>query len=81
MYIIIKKDKSEHIKEKVHKMKEMASDIMECLEEAYREHHESGYERDSVRHSERDYYGNEDYDDYSRDMARGMGRGRGRGRY
>lgn len=81
MYLVIKREKSEHLKHKVHKMKELASDVLECLEEAYSESHESDG-RESARHDgryeQRMRY--DDYDDYERDEARGRG-GRGRGRY
>lgn len=73
MYIVIKQNKSEHLKEKLHKAKELVAEILECYEEAAeerREHDEDEY-RDRAR---RDY---DDYDD-DRYMARGRG-GRGRG--
>lgn len=82
MYLVIKKEKSEHLKHKVHKLKELACDVLECLEEAYSESHESeGRDRtrreDSYEPRRRydDEY--EDYD-YKREEARGRGM---RGRY
>ena len=33
MYLVIKREKSEHLKHKVHKLKELACDVLECLEE------------------------------------------------
>ena len=84
MYIVIRKDKAEHLEEKLHKMKECVTAIMECFEEAKEER----YEREDYRARggggrymarDREY---DDYDDDDRDMARGRARGgRGRGRY
>lgn len=73
MYIIIKRTKAEHLKDKLRKIKDVIEDVTECLEEAS----EESRERDGYR--ERSRY-EEDYVD-DRDMARG-GRGRsGGGRY
>lgn len=88
MYIIIKKDKAEHIHSKLRKVKEAVCEIAEFLEDAREIEHEDGYGRDDARgrgsmgrrraRPEEDDY---DYDDdYDRDMARGRG-SRGRGRY
>ncbi|AXF52161.1 MAG: hypothetical protein [crAssphage sp. isolate ctcc615] len=81
MYVVIRRDRSEYLKEKVHELKKMACEIIECLEEAYSESHESEYGRERSRKDDRRH---DDYDDYERDMARGRG-GRGgyggRGRY
>lgn len=79
MYLVIKKDKSEHLKHKVHELKELACDVLECLEEAYSE----GRESESRERSRRDYSYEprrryNDYDDYERDEARGRS---SRGRY
>lgn len=82
MYIIIKRDKAEQLKEKMHHIKAAAMEVLECMEEAYAKHHEQPdeYYRDSARRSmarnEDPYY----QDDYNRDEARYMAR-RGRGRY
>lgn len=82
MYIIIKRDKAEHLKEKMHHIKTAAMEVLECMEEAYAKHHEQSedYYRDSARRSmarsEEPYY----REDYDRDEARYMAR-RGRGRY
>lgn len=79
MYIVIKKDKSEHLKRKVHELKELACDVLECLEEAYSESHESESRersRREDRYEPRRSY--DDYDDYDRDETRGRGM---RGRY
>ena len=87
MYIVIRKDKAEHLEEKLHKMKECVTAIMECFEEAKEERYErEDYERDRARGGgdrysarDREY---DDYEDDDRDMARGRARGgRGRGRY
>ena len=79
MYLVIKREKSEHLKNKVHKLKELACDVLECLEEAYSEGRESESRersrRDDRYEPRRSY---DDYDDYERDEARGRG---SRGRY
>ena len=82
MYIIIKRDKAEHLKEKMHHIKTAAMEVLECIEEAYTKHHEHedmyGHDmarRNMTRHE--DPYYREDYD---HDEARYMAR-RGRGRY
>lgn len=79
MYLVIRDEKAEHLKEKVHKMKEFACEIMECLEAAKEEgrRHEDDYRHDYSRRDEG--YDSRRYDDddmYGRDMARGRGRGR-----
>ena len=79
MYIVIEKDKSNALKYKARKLKELACDIMYCLEEAYSE----GRESESRTRTRRDGrlegrrydedYDNYDNDDYSRDdRSRGM---------
>lgn len=72
-----KERKSEHLKHKVHELKELACDVLECLEEAYSE---SSYEdsRERSRRDERDSYRmyEDDYD--YRESARGRSV---RGRY
>lgn len=83
MYLVIKREKSEHLKHKVHELKELACDVLECLEDAYAESKEyDGRERSRKDDSyeirrRRELY---DDDDYDRDEARGRGRGM-RGRY
>lgn len=82
MYLVIKKEKSEHLKHKVHKLKELACDVLECLEEAYSESNESE-SRNRIRREDsyepRRRY-DDDYEDY--DYKREEARGRGmRGRY
>ena len=77
MYLVIKKENSEHLKHKVHELKTLACEVLECLEEAYSE---SSYEdsRERSGRDERDGYRMYE-DDYSyRESARGRG---GRGRY
>ena len=77
MYLFIKREKSEHLKHKVHELKNLACEVLECLEEAYSE---SSYEdsRERSRRDERyDYPRYEDDYDY-REPARGRG---GRSRY
>lgn len=68
MYIVIEKDKSNALKHKARKLKELACDIMDCLEEAYSESRESESRtraRRDGRLEGRRY--NEDYDDYNND--------------
>ena len=74
MYLVIKQEKSEHLKNKVHKLKELACDVLECLEEAYSEGRESE-SRERSRYDERyePRMRREEYDDYERDEARGRG--------
>ena len=87
MYIVIKREKSEHLKSKVHKLKELACDVLECLDEAYEESHQShGYEdygHEYSRHE--DMYDREPRErrehSYERDMSRGGGHRGMRGRY
>lgn len=68
MYIVIERDKSDALKHKVRKLKELACDVMSCLDEAYSE----SYESESRTRTRRDgrlegrRY-NEDYDDYNND--------------
>lgn len=79
MYIVIEKDKSNALKHKVHKLKELSCDIIDCLEEAYSESHESESRtrtrrdgRLEGRRYDEDYDNYDDYD-YSRDdRSRGM---------
>ena len=78
MYIVIEKDKSNALKHKVRKLKELACDVMDCLEEAYSESHESESRtraRREGRLEDRRY--NEDYDDYDDDNYSRDDRGRG----
>lgn len=74
MYLVIKQEKSEHLKHKVHKLKELACDVLECLEEAYSEGRES---ESRERSRQYDMYEprrrSDEYDDYERDEARGRG--------
>ena len=79
MYLVIKQEKSEHLKHKVRELKELACDVFECLEEAYSEGRESESRersRREDRYEPRRSY--DEYDDYEREYARGRG---GRGRY
>ena len=78
MYIVIEKDKSNALKHKVRKLKELACDVMDCLEEAYSESHESESRtraRRDGRLEDRRY--NENYDDYDDDNYSRDDRGRG----
>lgn len=78
MYIVIERDKSDAIKHKVRKLKELACDVMACLDEAYSESHESESRtrtRRDGRLEGRRY--NEDYDDYNNDDYSRDDRGRG----
>lgn len=79
MYLVIKREKSEHLKHKVHELKELACDVLECLEEAYSEGQESE-NRERSRHDDRyePRRRHDEYDDYEREDARGRG---SRGRY
>ncbi len=78
MYIVIEKDKSNALKHKVRKLKELACEVIECLEEAYSESHESESRtrtRRDGRLEGRRYdedYDNYDDDDYNQDNRRGM---------
>lgn len=72
MYIFIKRNKAEHLKGKLHKIKEVIEDVVECFEEASEEGRESDEYRYCARREEDDY-------DYDREMARGGGRGRSSG--
>lgn len=82
MYLVIKKEKSEHLKHKVRKLKELACDVFEELAEAYSENQESEsrertrhYDDDDIYEPRKHYIDN---DGYSHDEARGRS---GRGRY
>lgn len=81
MYLVIRHDKSEHLKEKVHKMKEIACEIMECIEDAYEE--TRGRERERERDYGREYRRYEDRTEDMREGRENYGReeARGRGRY
>lgn len=82
---IIRENKSESLKHNIHKIKELACEVMEVLEESAKDYvgEEEHYMRENARgrgrrmtsRNEDDYY--DDEDDY-RDMARGRGRMRGR---
>ena len=77
MYLVIRNEKSEHLKHEVHELKTLACEVLECLEEAYSESkYEDGRER-SRRDERDDYRRYEDDYDY-RESARGRS---GRGRY
>ena len=77
MYLFIKREKSEHLKHKVHELKNLACDVLECLEEAYSESSREDNRERSRRDERYDYPRYEDDYDY-REAARGRG---GRGRY
>ena len=79
MYIVIERDKSDALKHKVRKLKELACDVMSCLDEAYSESHESESRtrtrrdgRLEGRRYEEDYDDYNNDDDYGRDDRRGM---------
>lgn len=79
MYIVIEKDKSNALKHKARKLKELACDMMDCLEEAYSESREpenrTRARRDGRLEGRRydEDYDNYDNDDYNRDdRGRGM---------
>lgn len=75
MYIVIRRDKAEHLKEKLHKAKEVIAEIAECFEEAHDEYRSREHEDEYRERARRD---DRYYDDDDRDMARGRG-GRSRG--
>lgn len=88
MYIVIRKDKSEKLEEKLRMIKRYVAEVMECFEESKEERYEQEDYRDNARGSggmyrtrgrEEDYYDEEDY----RSMVRGRfgGSYSGRGRY
>ena len=79
MYIIIKRDKSDHLKHKVHELKALACDVMECLEEAYADSRESETRDRRTRDDRYEPRGRRD--EYEMDDYRDEVRGRGRGRY
>lgn len=89
MYVIIKKDKAERLSEKLHAIKSVVCEVMECLDEARTKEyeHEDLYGIDNARHEGRSYYPQHEMETRGRDsyfeqeMARGRGRGMGRGRY
>lgn len=72
MYIVIKREKTDVLKHKVKELKELACDVMECLEEAYSESRESeGREysrRDSRYEPRRRREEYDDYEDYGRNQ-------------
>lgn len=77
MYLVIKREKSDHLKHKIHQMKELACEVMECLEEAYAEGQESETRERSRRmdrYNERKRYEDDYDDDYGRESARGRNR-------
>lgn len=74
MYIFIKRNKAEHFKSKLNKIKEVIEDVTECFEEASEEGRESDEYRYRARREEDDY-------DYDREMARGRSGGSRGGRY
>ena len=88
MYIVIRKDKSEKLEEKLRMIKRCVAEVMEYFEESKEERYEQEDYRDNVRGGggmyrargrEEDYYDEEDY----RSMTRGRSGGSysGRGRY
>lgn len=86
MYIVIKKDKSEKLEEKMHMIKRCVAEVMECLEEAKMNHYESDYcdnargrdGRYMARDREEEYYREDDYRDNARGRSGGYLRGQGR---
>lgn len=86
MYLIIRKDKSEHLKEKAHRMKELACEVISCLEEVAQSQETEEYNREYARRRDREHYPHDGYshEGYRHDPYyddREMARGRGRGRY
>lgn len=83
MYLIIKKEKSEHLKHKVRELKELACEALECIEEACAEARESESRERSRYDEDYDYRERRgEYEDFVRDNARGRGsRGMRGGRY
>lgn len=89
MYLIIKKDKAEHLSEKLHDIKAVVCEVMEYIdsirtkeydgEDLYRMEHTRHEDRRYDRHKEDDYEDRDRY--YERDMARGRGRMSSRSRY
>ena len=77
MYLVIKRENSEHLKHKVNELKTLACELFECFEEAYSESSQED-SRERSRRDERDGYRRYE-DDYDyREPARGRG---GRSRY
>lgn len=87
MYLIIKKDKAEHLSHKLHEVKAIVAEVMDCIEEAKeREYEHDGYHRDYARHEGHyaepyeKHHEHERFEDeiYEHDYARRGRRGRGR---
>lgn len=68
MKIVITEEKSSHIMEKLHKIKKMSKELLECFEESA---HEMNMRR--PRHNEMD---DDDDDEYSYNERRGFRGGR-----
>lgn len=89
MYLIIKKDKAEHLSEKLHDIKAVVCEVMEYIDSIRTKEYddEDLYRMERTRHDGRmnDRRREDDYEDrdeyYGRDMARGRGRMSGRSRY
>lgn len=71
MYLIIKREKTDHLKSKARKMKELACEVIECLEEAYEEAQENERDYDRRSHDlgddDEDYRSRKYRDDYDDD--------------
>lgn len=81
MYIVIKRDKAEHLKEKMHMVKEIVHDVLDCLDEAA-DYRNSDISHDYSRHggrelseprSHNDYPMTPDYDRSYHEMSRRRG--------
>ena len=73
MYIVINREKSDNLKHKVKELKELACDVMQCLEDVYSDSRESDgreYSRRESRYEPRRH--RDDYDEYD-DYERGRG--------
>lgn len=90
MYVIIKKDKAERLAEKLHTIKSVICEAMECIDEARTKEYdrEELYGREHTRREsydrrEKEYDREDDYDDgyYGREMTRGRSPMMRRGRY
>lgn len=86
MYIIIKKDKAEDFSEKLHRIKQMACDVIEEMERASERSY--GSREEAYHHSYSHHPGYDPYDRereererFGRDYSRHGGYGRGGGRY
>ena len=81
MYIIIKRDKAEHVKEKLHHIKKAACEVLDCIEEAAARRHEMEdelYEEECFGHRRHEEDFDDDMDERRGRRGRSMSRSRSR---